>query len=767
MRSITISVTTMPPPIASCKPAIASGARDMLNVVLGMIAGRTKECTDMVFSGHTVILMVSFLFWTRYACHWTLVVYSAIHTVLGVASVLLVRYHYTLDVVLALFFTFFVHHLYYRSLETAIEQRVAIGRWSRFAAINNSACPRIVQSSGGFAYSRVGPENGGCVGCEMTGTDSARDMFSHSRHSAGGSIKSSSEIVEMAALTLTANTPEQEPRRTTSSDDIGKALEAAPVDEGYCSPVAGFADDDDEAQRHYGEMLMINRYPSNYLATAKEDNYEQILASLEQEIRQAEKQRVRAVNRVDWWSRNWVFYVGIGWLAYVAGFVLYVWPERNSSHADDLLFHLVSVVVLLVVLYYGRVVIRSLGQRAVVRNERVVDELKEQLKARLDELKKKTAFDTTKTLIDKYSIGERQEKAMGASDRMRQQQQQMEMKGRRQTMPDFDGSPRPQGGVADANAPAAGGGTQRQLAIQRQLQMQQQQSMNAAATTLGTRVGGPMSPGSTGVVKLPGRSASLQPMDSPVKGSGTRPWLDKLVDQLVGDVGGADDRYALICRSCYAHNGLVLEEEINDIQYNCPKCGKFNPSLRTLRLHSRAGSQQILRGSVEHPNDYSDYDEYSNYSGNDDEDGGSAGEEHEVSLEDKSIQANMSGEFGTPTPKKAGPAKKRSVPQDLKLLDDDDDNESAQPGGNPEDQSAFVAPEAAAAVSKTPRTPKNRRTPMKTGEGSRIKSPAASKSSDPEPLVVSEGHVPDTPSKSGSGSGPTPHKRRANKSKPV
>ncbi|KAJ2812104.1 hypothetical protein GGI24_006725, partial [Coemansia furcata] len=56
-----------------------------------------------------------------------------------------------------------------------------------------------------------------------------------------------------------------------------------------------------------------------------------------------------------------------------------------------------------------------------------------------------------------------------------------------------------------------------------------------------------------------------------------------LVDQLVGDSSGVDEKYALICRHCYAHNGLVLFEEINDIQYTCPKCGKFNPSNRAIR----------------------------------------------------------------------------------------------------------------------------------------------------------------------------------------
>ncbi|KAJ2896981.1 hypothetical protein IWW38_001858, partial [Coemansia aciculifera] len=61
-----------------------------------------------------------------------------------------------------------------------------------------------------------------------------------------------------------------------------------------------------------------------------------------------------------------------------------------------------------------------------------------------------------------------------------------------------------------------------------------------------------------------------------------------LVNQLVGDSSGVDEKYALICRHCYAHNGLVFVDEINDIQYNCPKCGKFNPSNRALRAASAA-----------------------------------------------------------------------------------------------------------------------------------------------------------------------------------
>ncbi|OMH83505.1 Protein lunapark [Zancudomyces culisetae] len=62
----------------------------------------------------------------------------------------------------------------------------------------------------------------------------------------------------------------------------------------------------------------------------------------------------------------------------------------------------------------------------------------------------------------------------------------------------------------------------------------------------------------------------------------TVPWLEKFVDRIVGDDETTKTRYALICKKCYCHNGLVLEEEIRTIQYYCPKCSYFNASLISL-----------------------------------------------------------------------------------------------------------------------------------------------------------------------------------------
>ncbi|KAI8319349.1 hypothetical protein GQ54DRAFT_265473, partial [Martensiomyces pterosporus] len=100
IRSITISVTTMPPNVQGCIPVVSRNSHEMVKDILGMITGSRGACTDKIFSGHTTILTISFLFWSRYARHWVFIVYSAIHGIIGITSVLMVRYHYTVDVVL-------------------------------------------------------------------------------------------------------------------------------------------------------------------------------------------------------------------------------------------------------------------------------------------------------------------------------------------------------------------------------------------------------------------------------------------------------------------------------------------------------------------------------------------------------------------------------------------------------------------------------------------------------------------------------------------
>ncbi|KAJ2582539.1 hypothetical protein GGH95_001477 [Coemansia sp. RSA 1836] len=124
LRSITISVTTVPPSISSCKIDIPQSMWQVIKATPDILAGNIGQCTDKIFSGHTAILLISFLFWQRYATHWVILAYSALHTSVGILTVLLARYHYTIDVVIGALLTFFVHHLYYSALDFAIRSRI-------------------------------------------------------------------------------------------------------------------------------------------------------------------------------------------------------------------------------------------------------------------------------------------------------------------------------------------------------------------------------------------------------------------------------------------------------------------------------------------------------------------------------------------------------------------------------------------------------------------------------------------------------------------
>ncbi|KAJ1792821.1 hypothetical protein LPJ62_000622 [Coemansia sp. RSA 2167] len=126
LRSITISVTTVPPSTPLCQIAPAQTAWQLIRATPDILAGSVGQCTDKIFSGHTTILFISFLFWRRYATHWAFIAYSAVHTTVGITTVLMARYHYTVDVVIALLLTFFVHHTYYAALAQAVQSHTGL-----------------------------------------------------------------------------------------------------------------------------------------------------------------------------------------------------------------------------------------------------------------------------------------------------------------------------------------------------------------------------------------------------------------------------------------------------------------------------------------------------------------------------------------------------------------------------------------------------------------------------------------------------------------
>ncbi|KAG9225734.1 hypothetical protein CCMSSC00406_0009331 [Pleurotus cornucopiae] len=67
-------------------------------------------------------------------------------------------------------------------------------------------------------------------------------------------------------------------------------------------------------------------------------------------------------------------------------------------------------------------------------------------------------------------------------------------------------------------------------------------------------------------------------------------WYDKLADALLGedDQAPPSSRYALICEKCFKHNGLLPEAMWQDAQFRCIKCDHLNASVRSKREARRS-----------------------------------------------------------------------------------------------------------------------------------------------------------------------------------
>lgn len=104
-----------------------------------------------------------------------------------------------------------------------------------------------------------------------------------------------------------------------------------------------------------------------------------------------------------------------------------------------------------------------------------------------------------------------------------------------------------------------------------------------------------------------------------------RTWIDRVLDAIVGENDGPQSKFALICASCFTHNGLVLPSEYASAsmsffswpfltislnckkEFKCLKCGFLNGKGSTLR--PSASVDQLLftdlggekEGTPEHP----------------------------------------------------------------------------------------------------------------------------------------------------------------------
>ncbi|XP_050324994.1 endoplasmic reticulum junction formation protein lunapark-A isoform X2 [Bactrocera neohumeralis] len=67
--------------------------------------------------------------------------------------------------------------------------------------------------------------------------------------------------------------------------------------------------------------------------------------------------------------------------------------------------------------------------------------------------------------------------------------------------------------------------------------------------------------------------------------------LERIVDVLIGD--GPKDRFAMICKECFAHNGMALKEDFDYATFRCAFCNALNPARKARPIAPRLPEQHF------------------------------------------------------------------------------------------------------------------------------------------------------------------------------
>ncbi|KAL0571303.1 hypothetical protein V5O48_010653 [Marasmius crinis-equi] len=263
-----------------------------------------------------------------------------------------------------------------------------------------------------------------------------------------------------------------------------------------------------------------------------DDDYESVLSRLAMDIqkRQVKLSEIRLRERRA--TLLVTLYTLAAWAAYVGLWYTRILPGRNSGGAAERAVRGVPVVLGPIVILFIRRIVQIWFTRKGDAEEKTLQQLLKQQRAKVEEIKKKTNFYSTRDLLSRYD---------------------------------------------DQSAPST------------PLRQRIPQGQPIPSTPQQARPNGP----TNGQLRTPvsqGLQAQLSPV-LPSPGPPRKQWFDKLADVVLGDEDPA--RFALICEKCFTHNGLVKESVWEDTQYVCPSCKHFNPSKRSKKQGVASPSSSV------------------------------------------------------------------------------------------------------------------------------------------------------------------------------
>ncbi|KAJ1280051.1 hypothetical protein BS78_04G203100 [Paspalum vaginatum] len=210
------------------------------------------------------------------------------------------------------------------------------------------------------------------------------------------------------------------------------------------------------------------------------------------------------------------------------------------------------------------------------KDQKTLEKLRAERKAKIDELKERTNYYLTQQLIQKYDL-DPAAKAAAASVLASKLGEETGLKVHVGEEPKLDTA------VGRSN----------DVEILKSDGLRNRKQPNAR----GSRPGSPTAAHSPaqGTESSTAASAGLETTPAPMvvehhQGSGASDggWIAKIAALLVGE--DPSQSYALICGNCHMHNGLARKEDYPHVTYYCPHCHALNTSKQSMGQYSGSNS---------------------------------------------------------------------------------------------------------------------------------------------------------------------------------
>lgn len=306
----------------------------------------------------------------------------------------------------------------------------------------------------------------------------------------------------------------------------------------------------------------------------RETDYETVLSRLESEIQDVQsrltqirlRERRASVTLTLQAFLLWAIYTTVCWFFGLLT-LRKVHEHEFDAHGKRTKRMLIwlSILVSPILILSTRRMVRWWYRRIGAAEEKHLIDLKRQKREKVDEIKRATKYDHLRMLLEKYD--EAGPKA-GTSVAEASTPTKGKFTGSKSNSPSSNKSSQSPASLASPNTTPQRLGPDGLGPAIPAPSTPEAQALQAQRMALMRQQGG-----AGGFVPQPPRPAALPVV--PLQ----KTWMDKLADAILGadpSAIGPEQKYALICARCHAHNGLALKQEFNEVQYICPHCGHFN-----------------------------------------------------------------------------------------------------------------------------------------------------------------------------------------------